>query len=148
MFLDGCQFLEAVETINGEPPPNTERTGVHDQDRARRKQAELEWHAAERKRRELEQLHHETAQRSKEHWLWSRRRPITEGSPPWLYLRKRGYSGPIPPTLGYLVPNGEHPTAMVAAFGLAHETEPGIIAASADVRAVHITRLSASDSAW
>jgi hypothetical protein len=140
MFLDGSQFLEAVATIIGEPPPNGER--ARNPDRARREQAERERHAADRGRRDLEQRHLDAVQRAKAAWLWSRRRPIVEGSPPSLYLRKRGYVGPIPATLGYLPAIGEHPAAMIAAFGFAPEIEPGIIAPSADVRAVHLTRLT------
>src|SRR5437870_1154020 len=58
-------------------------------------------------------------------WLWSRREPISENCPAGLYLRQtRRYGGPIPPTLGYLPPNGEHPPAMIAAFGFCEEPEP------------------------
>jgi phage/plasmid primase-like uncharacterized protein len=53
MFLDGSQFLEAVATIIGEPPPDGER--AHNPDRARREQVERERHAADRERRDLEQ---------------------------------------------------------------------------------------------
>jgi hypothetical protein len=76
-------------------------------------------------------------------WLWSLRKPITEGTPPWLYLNKRGYAGPIPATLSFLPSVDNHPPAMIAAFGLTRETEPGVIAAPADVRGVHLTKLTA-----
>jgi Toprim domain len=76
-------------------------------------------------------------------WLWSRREPITEGCPAWLYLRRgRRFDGPIPATLGYLPPNGEHPPAMIAAFGFCEEPEPGVIDPPANVAGVHITRLT------
>ena len=59
--------------------------------------------------------------------LWRRRQPIV-GSVAERYLREaRGYDGPIPATLGFLPPWGEHPPAMIAALGLATEPEPGII---------------------
>jgi Toprim domain len=82
-------------------------------------------------------------------WLWRQRQPIVEGRPPWVYLRQaRGYLGPIPPTLGYLPARDGYPPAMIAAYGLAREPEPGVLAISdADVRAVHVTRLAPDGSA-
>ncbi len=57
--------------------------------------------------------------------LWSRRHPV-EGSVVERYLRgPRAYCGPFPPTIGFLPPTGAHPPAMIAAFGLARENEPG-----------------------
>jgi Toprim domain len=79
---------------------------------------------------------------SKARWLWSQRRHIA-GSIAERYLREaRGYGGPLPATLGFLPARGEHPPAMIAAFGLAHEVEPGVIAiADCAVTGVHLTRL-------
>jgi hypothetical protein len=145
MEADGLDFVGAVEDLAARaglavPTPRDSR---HDPDGERREQAERERHAEERERRERKQRRQEAAQRAKASWLWSRRRQIVEGSPPWVYLReRRGYAGAIPATLGYLPPNGDHPPAMIAAFGLAQEIEPGIIAPPVDVRAVHITRLT------
>jgi phage/plasmid primase-like uncharacterized protein len=76
-------------------------------------------------------------------WLWSQRRPITEGTPPAHYLRRRGYIGTIPATLGYLPARDPHPAAMVAAFGIADEPEPGIIVPPKVVKGIHLTRLTA-----
>jgi hypothetical protein len=75
-------------------------------------------------------------------WLWRRRHPIV-GSIGELYLREaRGYGGPLPATLGFLPSRGIHPLAMIAAFGLAREIEPGVIAVSEQaVTGVHLTRL-------
>jgi hypothetical protein len=76
-------------------------------------------------------------------WLWGAREPITEGCPAGLYLRRgRRFDGPIPPTLGYLPPNGKHPPAMIAAFGFARELEPGFTRAPELVTDVHLTRLT------
>jgi Toprim domain len=76
-------------------------------------------------------------------WLWGLREPVTESCPAVLYLRQtRRYGGPIPPTLGYLPPNGKHPPAMIAAFGYCDEPEPGGIDPPAVVTGVHITRLT------
>jgi hypothetical protein len=75
-------------------------------------------------------------------WLWRRRRPIF-GSIAATYLRgARRYGGPLPATLGFLPAQCDHLPAMIAAFGLAHEIEPGVIAISDHaVTGVHLTRL-------
>jgi hypothetical protein len=76
------------------------------------------------------------------HWLWTKRRPIA-GSVAETYLRSaRGYGGPLPATLGFLPARGEHPPAMIAAFGIAEECDPGVLRiADAAVTGVHLTRL-------
>ena len=62
-----------------------------------------------------------------------------------IYLRcERGITCPLPATLRFLPGNDQYPPAMIAAFGMAHEPEPGVIAIEADVvRAVHLTKLTA-----
>jgi hypothetical protein len=84
---------------------------------------------------------------SKARWLWSTRKPI-RGTIAETYLRQaRGYRGPLPATLGYLAPRGEHGPAMIAAFGLATEPEPAELAiAGDDIRGIHITRLKPDGS--
>jgi hypothetical protein len=59
------------------------------------------------------------------------------------YLRTaRGYGGPLPATLGFLPSRGNHPPAMIAAFGMATESEPGVLRiADAAVLGVQLTRL-------
>jgi hypothetical protein len=78
----------------------------------------------------------------KARWLWSQRRPIA-GSIAEGYLRDaRGYSGQLPTTLAFLPARGRYSPSMIAAFGLANETEPGVIAIRDDaVVGVHLTRL-------
>jgi hypothetical protein len=77
----------------------------------------------------------------KARWLWSQRRPII-GTPAERYLQRRGYVGPLPPTLAYLPARGEYPHALIAAFGIPTEPEPGELAiADTAVLGVHITRL-------
>jgi hypothetical protein len=80
-------------------------------------------------------------------WLWRQRQPIT-GSVAERYLRDaRGYGGPLPATLGFLPARGQHPPAMIAAFGLAREVEPGVIAIDgASIAGVHVTRLKPDGS--
>jgi len=84
-----------------------------------------------------------TERLAKARWLWSRRKPIA-GTIAETYLRQaRGYCGPIPATLGYLAPQGAHAAAMIAAFGIAYEPEPGLLEiADVQVRGVHLTRLA------
>jgi hypothetical protein len=79
----------------------------------------------------------------KARWLWSQRQPIA-GTPAEQYLREgRGYYGPRPPTLAYLPARGDYPHALIAAFGLPTEPEPGELAiADAAMLGVHITRLA------
>jgi hypothetical protein len=79
---------------------------------------------------------------SKARWIWSARKPIV-GSIAETYLRSaRGYGGPLPATLAFLPARAEHPPAMIAAFGLVGEIEPGVIAISDQaVTGVHLTRL-------
>jgi hypothetical protein len=80
---------------------------------------------------------------SKARWLWSKRQPIA-GSIAETYLRQaRAYHGPLPATLGFLPARGKHGPAMIAAFGLPTEPDPGRLAiADEAVRGVHITRLA------
>jgi hypothetical protein len=84
---------------------------------------------------------------SKARWLWSQHKPII-GSLAETYLRDvRGYDGPIPATLGFLPPRGKHGPAMIAAFGVAYEPEPGLLEiADIQVRGVHLTRLAPDGS--
>jgi phage/plasmid primase-like uncharacterized protein len=118
--LDGCDFTTAIATLAGDTaraapkPAPTRRDERDDEQRV-----------------------------SSASWLWSQRKPITEGTPPWSYLRKRGFTGPIQAALGYLPARDPHPAAMIAAFGMADEPEPGILAAPKVVRGVHLTRLTA-----
>ena len=74
--------------------------------------------------------------------LWRRRLPI-EGSPAETYLRQaRGYSGPLLATLGFLPATDIYPPALIAAFGMAHETLPGVLAIhDTAVRGIHLTKL-------
>jgi len=75
--------------------------------------------------------------------LWGSRQP-TAGTPAERYLRDcRGYAGPIPSTVAYMPARGEHVHAMIAAFGIANEPQPSLLAITdGAVRAVHLTRLA------
>jgi hypothetical protein len=84
------------------------------------------------------------SQRSKALWLWRHRHPVA-GSIAETYLREvRRCCGTLPATLGFLPAHGEYPPAMIAAFGLAEEIEPGLVVIADDaVFGVHLTRLRA-----
>jgi hypothetical protein len=79
-----------------------------------------------------------TAKRPNARWLW------IEGTPAEIYLREaRGYGGPLPATLGFLPASTKYPPAMIGAFGLTDEREPGITSISDEaVAGVHLTRLT------
>jgi phage/plasmid primase-like uncharacterized protein len=117
MFLDHVDIPAAVEHLAGAPPSPPTR----DQDRGA----------------------YEREQHRKAAWLWSQRKPIT-GTVAETYMRARGITCALPPTLGFLPTRkpGQHP-AMIAAFALAAEPEPGMLAAPNGVDAVHLTLLRA-----
>lgn len=90
---------------------------------------------------------YEDEQHRKAAWLWQQRRPLT-GSPAERYLREvRGIHCPLPATLAYLAPtrSGHHP-ALVAAYGMPDELEPGISAEPENVDAVHLALLKSDGS--
>jgi hypothetical protein len=85
---------------------------------------------------------------AKARWLWSRRRPIVNTVAETYLRTARAYTGPLPATLGYLPARDEYPPAMIAAFGIPGEPEPGRLIMRDDaVRGIHITRLSLDGSA-
>jgi hypothetical protein len=91
---------------------------------------------------------HAKRQLEKARWLWQRRRPI-EGSLGTTYLRAaRAYTGALPATLGFLPPlKPEHHPALIAAFALANEPEPGLLSIHDDqVGGVHLTLLNPDGS--
>jgi putative DNA primase/helicase len=86
-------------------------------------------------------------QADKAAWLWSKQRPIA-GSIAERYLREaRGHSGILPPTLGFLPPlKPGHCPALIAAFALVDEPEPGILGKPQHVTAIHLTLLKPDGS--
>jgi len=92
--------------------------------------------------------HDDDAERSKRlklaRWLWCNRLPLT-GSLGERYLREtRHYGGPFPCTLGFLPGRNNHPPALVAAYALPDEPEPGVLALPDDaVRGVQLIPLTA-----
>jgi hypothetical protein len=88
---------------------------------------------------------HERRQRDKAKRLWSQRQPIV-GTVAERYLCARGYDAPTPPTIAFLPARDAYPPAMIVAFGMPEEPEPGILAAPRSVNAVHLTRLKPDGS--
>jgi len=101
--------------------------------------------AIQRARAEAAARDRETAEKQlgKARWIWRQRLAIpdtiVEG-----YLRDvRGYRGAIPATLGYLPPRGLHGPAMVAAYGIPIEPEPGQLVIQDDaVMGIQLTKLT------
>jgi hypothetical protein len=95
-----------------------------------------------------DQADHAAQQLEKARLLWRRSTPIA-GTVAETYLRDaRGYDGPLPSTLRFLRGGGEYPPAMIAAFGIPAEPEPGVLSIAEDeIRGVHVTRLKPDGSA-
>ena len=82
-------------------------------------------------------------------YLWRRRRPIVPGTPAWRYLTEtRGLAADsLPETVAWLPESEKHPPAIIAAFGLPLDLEPGrLVMPDRCVRGVQLLRLS-SDGA-
>ncbi|MGY3125003.1 hypothetical protein ACVWXQ_008940 [Bradyrhizobium sp. S3.14.4] len=134
MWLDSSSFIEAVEVLTGGSMKGTGSASCPGcSGGARPARTEI--------------ADHDRRQHQKAAWLWSRRKPIT-GTIAETYLREvRGIACPLPPTIGFLPPaRPEHRPAMIAAFGLCDEVEPGIILAPRELLAVHLTLLKPDGS--
>ena len=123
--LDNCAFVSAVETLIGDdvrlqatPPANKQISDDYEREQHR-----------------------------KAAWLWGQRQPITGSIAERGYLREgRKITCALPPTLAFLPARGKHPPAMIAAFGLCEEPEPGLIVPPCNVEAVHLTKLKPDGS--
>jgi phage/plasmid primase-like uncharacterized protein len=122
--LDGVTFVEAVKTLTGEQlrptptrtPPATKGNSNDDK--------------------------YQKGRRAYARYLWSSLRQPIAGTIAERYLREaRGYGGPLPPTLAFLPARKDKPPAMIAAFALADECEPGGLGQPRDVSAVHLTMI-------
>jgi hypothetical protein len=72
--------------------------------------------------------------------IWHCRKPIA-GTIAETYLRSRGIVCALPTTLGFLPAHGPNPPAMIAAYALADEPEPGILGDPHKVGSIHLTDL-------
>jgi hypothetical protein len=85
---------------------------------------------------------HKADRLGKARWLWSTAIGLADTIGERYLRDARGYRGPIPGTLRFLPARGDYAPAMVAAFGIPREVEPGVIAIAADaITGVHLTRL-------
>ena len=142
MDTEGLDFRRAVEQIAalaGTPLPRDRNIAVAPpQDNpAKAPRAET----AER-----EHKHEVAVQLQKARQLWQRSLPagstIVE-----TYLHARGYHSPVPATLRYLPASGVYPPALIAAYGIATEPEPGVLAITDDaVVGVHLIKLRTDGS--
>ncbi len=130
-WFDDCDFATAVRVLAGEATPNA---GSNTQPRIP-------------ERRNNEASHYEQNQHKKAAWLWLRRRPIA-GSPVEKYLREvRGIGCALPPSLAYLAPTKpQHYPALMSAFGVPEEIEPGVLVCLRNVNSVHLTLLKPDGS--
>jgi hypothetical protein len=86
---------------------------------------------------------YEADQRRKASWLWLNRRPIASTIAE-AYLRSRKIICPLPATLGFLpARKPEHHPALIAAFGIPDEPEPGVLGKlpHTSVGSIHLTLL-------
>ena len=123
--VTGVSFRSAVAVVDGEPRPDRSCDETRVQDDA------------------TEALPRAAPPRADGRGLglWRMAAPI-DHTPADLYLRERGFAPPYPATLRYLPGEGDHPHALIAAFGLPDEPEPGSLRMpDTAVRAVHLTRL-------
>lgn len=88
----------------------------------------------------------ERRQHEKARWLWGQRRPLA-GTIAERYLREaRGYGGPLPASLGFLKAQKDYPPALIAAFAMPEESEPGVLATPRAVGSVLLISLRADGS--
>ena len=126
--IENCSVSEAVQRLTGASWTSPER----------RRPIPIAVHA---------QAVDDHAEREKARYFWRQRQPLA-GSIAETYLRQaRGYGGLIPATLGFLPTRAGHPPALIAAFGMATEPEPGVLAiADAAVMAVQLVKLKPDGS--
>lgn len=125
-------------------PPIEHRHRETATEHATKRNREIRLKSATQRRleREDEDIAYAQRRRVKALKMWMCRKPII-GSPAAQYLHGRGISCPLPGTLGILPPKiPGHLPAMIAAFGIPDEPEPGmLLLPPAKLRGVHLTFL-------
>jgi hypothetical protein len=124
--------------VGGYAIANNRTTLSHD-DRARIERARAETEAFDRK---------EAAKRLElARWLWSISKPIPGTIAEHYLLGPRGITGTLPGTLRFLPAHNGYPPALIAAFGLPDELEPGVLTIPrARIEGVHLTHLKPDGS--
>ncbi|HWK68591.1 MAG TPA: CHC2 zinc finger domain-containing protein [Rhizobiaceae bacterium] len=142
MAIDGLSFPRAVTVVSemaGIRLPNERgETAEEKRQREARQQEHVQRGAADAARRKAEA----TEERQKAQRVWARGQPI-KGMIAERYMRvARGVTCPLPPTLRYLPARTGYTHALMAAFGIASEPEPGRLAIDDEaVQGVHLIRL-------
>ena len=133
--LDGCGFNHAIEQLTGERSAAVS-SGPHNKVTDHLKQ-----------KAKAEDAERQREQHRKAAWFWSQRQPI-KGTIAERYLRQvRGITCPLPATLGYLpARKSDHHPALISAFALVDEVEPGVLGDSRGVVSVHFTLLKPDGS--
>lgn len=146
---DALSAARWVRDVLGLPPIGQRKPETPSERAAReRRLAELLAKAEEvRKQREAEHAEEVKRQRAKAFRMWMRRQ-APGGTVVETYLRARGIVCPIPSTIGFLPPvKPSHHPAMISAFGLPDEPEPGKMQLPpARLRGVHLTLLKPDGS--
>jgi hypothetical protein len=110
-------------------------------------EADRERHRQRRSEAIRHQADYDERQHGKALWLWWQSRPA-KGTIVETYLGSRGLELWLPATLRFLPPTKpEHHPAMIAAFGIPEEPEPGCLAiADGAVQGIHLTLLKPDGS--
>jgi Toprim domain len=127
----GCDPRDVLDTIRNR--------GLLDNEPRKRKQAPMP--------PPKESNEHKRQQHEKAAWLWSQHKPII-GSIAEKYLRNnREIACALPATLGFLPARkpDQHP-ALISAFALPDEPEPGILGTPRDIGSIHLTLLKPDGS--
>jgi hypothetical protein len=133
MLTHKCSFREAVERLVGKPLASSPASALPDPSLTRSEPSQDGADYAKERRQVAV-------------GIW-RRGIMPASSVVEQYLKVRGYTGNIPRTIRYLPASAKYPPSMVAAYGFAHEIEPGVIDIADDaVVGVHITRLKPDGS--
>jgi Toprim domain len=135
----GCDRLDIIDVLR--------RRGLIDDQPGKRKDYEPNRDRNHHGNDDRERREPEREQHAKATWLWSKRRPIA-GSIAERYLREvRRVTCTLPPTLAFLPPSKpEYHPAMISAFAIPDEPEPGVVGRPRDVNSVHLTMLRADGS--
>jgi hypothetical protein len=101
-YLDGCDFLTAVETVSGEQRPRG-RGETNDErcEREGRQRQRLEKLKAEQARADAQAVNWRETERARCHAIWRKAAPIA-GTPVEDYLRRRGCKAPEGARLRFL----------------------------------------------
>ena len=139
--LDACDFLIAVRTLTGEPPPHGGNGHKSDPAKIAHQLAQRQEQRADEQRQDA------IRQRDKARWLWRTAQPAA-GTIVESYLRSRGITVALPATIRFLPARDvDHHPAMIVPYVIADEPEPGELGVDIEkIVAVHVTLLKPDGS--